>query len=131
MKRKNPVFEIISYGEYSQWNRESKDIPKIKNITTEIEAETGTEFGYVLQIKQGKGETIEFQIDHPPFKDKNGNVMPPFTGYQLIRTNNYLLYLGDCIWDPPEDKFGNWEITTFYKDTVVANKRFKIKPKHL
>jgi len=129
MKRKKPIFNMISYGEYTKWNRESKEIPKIQNITNEIEAETGTEFGYVLQIKQGKGETIEFRIDHPPFKDENGKVMPPFTGEQFIRTNDYLFYLGDCIWDPPADKFGEWELTTFHNGKVVAHKTFKMSEK--
>lgn len=119
---------MIHYGEYSKWDRESREIPKIQRVTTEIEAETGTEFGYVLQIRQGKGETIEFKIDHPPFKDENGNVRPPFSGEQFIRTNDYLFYLGDCIWDPPEDKFGEWELTTYHNGKVVANKLFKIKP---
>ena len=120
---------MISFGEYSKWNSKSKEIPKILNITTEIEAEPGTEFGYVLEIKQGKGETIEFRIDHPPFNDENDNVEPPFTGEQLIRTNNYLFYLGDCIWDPPEDKFGDWELITFYKGKIVAQKTFRLKKK--
>lgn len=129
MKRRKPVFEIISYGEYSRWDRESKMIPKIQKIATEIEAETGTEFGYVLQIRQGKGETIEFRIDHPPFTDENGEVVPPFTGEQFIRTNDYLFYLGDCIWDPPEDKFGEWELTTWHNGKLVARKTFRLIPK--
>lgn len=129
MRKRKPIFKIYSYGEYSKWDRESKEIPKILDITTEIEATSGTEFGYVLQIKQGKGETIEFRIDHPPFKDESGKVTPPFTGEQFIRTNDYLFYLGDCIWDPPEDKFGVWELTTYHNGKVVANKVFQIKKK--
>ena len=120
---------MLSFGAYSKWDRESKNIPKIQQITTDIAAETGTEFGYVLQIKQGKGETLGFRIDHPPFKDDTGKVRPPFTGEQFIRTNDFLFYLGDCIWDPPEDKFGDWELTTFHNGKVVAKKRFKLTPK--
>jgi hypothetical protein len=130
MKRKKPVFKIISYGEFSKWDQKSKEIPKILDITTEIESEAGTEFGYVLEIKQGKGETIEFRIDHPPFEDESGDMAPPFAGEQLIRTNNYLFYLGDCIWDPPEDKFGEWKLTVFYKGKVAAQKIFSLKKKN-
>ena len=65
---------MYSFGEYSAWDRESKAIPKILNFTTEIEAKIGTEFGYVLRIKQGKGELLTFRIDHPPFKDENGRL---------------------------------------------------------
>ncbi len=120
---------MLSYGEYSKWDRTSKDLPKIIEITTEIEAETGTEFGYVLQIKQGKGEILEFRIDHPPFSGNDGNPAPPFTGEQFIRTNDYLFYLGDCIWNPANDKFGDWELTTYHNGKVVANKIFRIKKK--
>ena len=129
MKRRKPKFEIISFGEYSKWDRDSSDIPKILNISAEIEAETGTEFGYVLQIKQGKGEMLEFKIEHPPFKDDDGNVVPPFTGDHFIQTNDYLFYLGDCIWEPPDDKFGDWELTTYHNRKVVAKKMLKLKKK--
>ena len=130
MKRRKPLFSIYSYGEYETWDRESKQIPRIKHISTEIEAESGTEFGYVLRIKNGKGITISFKIDHPPFTDETGNVMPPFTGEQFIRTNDYEFYLGDCIWNPPEDKMGIWELTTYFEGKVVAFKRLKLSPKN-
>lgn len=61
MKRKNPTIILYSFGEYSAWNRESKSIPKILNITTEIKAEPGTEFGYVLLYKTEKRRNVDFQ----------------------------------------------------------------------
>ena len=126
MAKRKPIFKMYSYGEYSKWDRNSKEIPKILNFSTEIEAVPGTEFGYVLHVKQGKGETLTFKIDHPPFKDEQGKIRPPFTGEQFIRTNDFEFYLGDCIWEPIEDKLGKWEITTYYKGNVVANKIFRI-----
>ena len=127
MKRKNPSFKMYSFGNYSYWDRESKAIPKILEFTTEMEATPGIEFGYVLYIKHGKGETVNFKIEHPPFTDENGNIMPPFTGEQFIRTNDFEFYIGDCIWEPVENKRGNWEITTFYKGKIIAQKTFKLK----
>ncbi len=127
MAKRRPIFKLYSYGEYSQWDRNSKEIPKILNFTTEIKAEIGTEFGYVLQIKNGKGESIQFKIAHPPFKDEDGNVRPPFTGEQFIRTNDFEFYLGDCIWEPLEDKLGKWELTTYYQGQVVTSKTFILK----
>lgn len=126
MKRKNPTFILYSFGEYSTWNRESKSIPKILDITTEIKAKIGTEFGYVLHIKQGKGEMLDFKIDHPPFKDETGAVSPPFTGQQFIRTNDFEFYLGDCIWEPLDDKLGKWELTTWHNNKIVAHKTFNL-----
>ncbi len=129
MRKRKPMFSMFSYGEYETWDRESNKIPKILNFATEIEAETGTEFGYVLRIKNGKGTTISFKIEHPPFKDERGEIAPPFTGEQFIRTNDFEFYLGDCIWDPPEDKMGVWELTTYFEEKVVASKKFRLIPK--
>ncbi|HDR51058.1 MAG TPA: DUF3859 domain-containing protein [Mariniphaga anaerophila] len=56
------------------------------------------------------------------FKNKNGKIAPPFEGEQFIRTNDFLFYLGDCVWEPLEDKLGNWELTTYHKGKVVAHK---------
>ena len=126
MGKRKPIIKIYSYGEYSKWDRGSKEIPKILIFTTEIKAEIGTEFGYVLHIKNGKGEKLTFKIDHPPFTDDEGNVRPPFTGEQFIRTNDFEFYLGDCIWEPLEDKLGKWELTTYYNGKVVANKVFNL-----
>lgn len=127
MTKRRPEFRIYSYGEYTPWNRESREIPKILHFSTEIKADIGTEFGYVLHIKNGKGKTLEFRIDHPPFTDENGNPAPPFTGEQFIRTNDFEFYLGDCIWEPLEDKLGSWELTTFFDGQVVAHKIFQLK----
>jgi len=127
MTKRRPEFRMYSYGEYSKWDRESRDIPQILEFTTEIQATIGTEFGYVLHIRNGKGETIEFQIDHPPFKDESGETAAPFTGEQFIRTNDFQFYLGDCIWEPLEDKLGKWELSTYYMGQLVANKVFMLK----
>jgi hypothetical protein len=62
MAKRRPEFRLYSYGEYSKWDKNSQEIPKIQNITTEIEAEAGTEFGYVLEIKHAKGETNTTKI---------------------------------------------------------------------
>lgn len=127
MAKRRPEFRMYSYGEYSTWDRESREIPKIRDFTTEIEAKIGTEFGYVLHIRNGKGETIHFQIDHPPFVDETGKLAEPFVGEQFIRTNDYEFYLGDCIWEPLDDKLGKWELTTYYSGQVVAHKIFTLK----
>ena len=126
MGKRKPVIKMYSYGEYSRWDRNSREIPKILHFATEIEAETGTEFGYVLHVKQAKGEMLTFKIEHPPFKDARGNESPPFTGEQFVKTNDFEFYLGDCIWDPVEDKLGEWILTTYYKGKIVSQKTFKL-----
>lgn len=127
MAKRRPTFKMYSYGEYSKWDRSSREIPKILDFTTEINAKIGTEFGYVLYIKNGKGETVDFKIEHPPFNDDKGKLRPPFTGEQFIRTNDFEFYLGDCIWEPLDDKLGKWELTTSHQGKVVAHKIFILK----
>jgi hypothetical protein len=126
MAKRKTVFKMVSYGEYEKWDRDSPDIPHILNFTTRINAEPGTEFGYVLHIKQAKNETITFRIDHPPFTDEKGEIVPPFEGEQFIHVNHFQFYLGDCVWEPVEDKLGTWELTTFFKGKVVAHKAFEL-----
>ena len=113
---------MYSYGHYSTWDRKSKQLPKILEITDTIRAETGTEFGYILKIKKGKGKRLEFRIVHPPFKDENGNVADDFTGEYFINSNDYEFFLGDCIWEPLHDKLGAWRLITTIDGQVVADK---------
>lgn len=120
---------MYSYGEYAEWDRSSRSIPKLRAISTEIEAVEGTEFGYVLRIKKAKGKRIDFRIDHPAFKDETGKVMPPFTGQVIINSNSYEFFLGDCIWSPIEDKMGKWTMTTKIDGEIVASKTLRLKPK--
>ena len=122
MSKKKFDIALYTYGEYSTWNRESKALPKILNITDTIEAEVGTEFGYVLKIKKAKGCKIDFRIIHPPFNDEFGEPMDDFTGEVYINSNDYEFFLGDCIWEPLEDKLGAWRLVTELEGKVIADK---------
>lgn len=124
-KRKIEV-ELYSYGEYDRWDRESREIPKLLDITDVIKADIGTEFGYVLHIRKAKGKRVDFRIDHPPFKDEDGRVRPPFTGQVFINSNQYEFFLGDCVWKPLEDKLGVWTMTTRIDGEVVAKKSLRL-----
>ncbi len=129
MARKKIDIELYSYGQYTEWNRGSRNLPKIVDITDTIEAEIGTEFGYILKIRKAKGKKLEFRIIHPPFKDEAGVVMPHFTGEYYINSNDYAFFLGDCIWEPLEDKLGEWRLITYLDGQVIADKILKLIPK--
>ncbi|PWE01354.1 DUF3859 domain-containing protein [Marinilabilia rubra] len=125
-KRKRPQVELYSYGIYSAWDRTSKDLPKLQEITTEIPVTPEVEFGYVLKIKGGKGEVLDFEIVHPPFPDSNGNPAPPFTGQVVINSNDWEFFLGDTVWEPYENKAGDWILVTRLQGKEVARKTLRL-----
>ena len=126
MAKKKIEISIHSFGLYTPWKSKGKGIPKPIEFTTEIPITPDVEFGYVLNIKNGRREKITYRTEHPPFKDETGKVMPPFTGLEHINENNYLLFLGDTVWDPIEDKAGRWRITAYHNGKVVADKIFNL-----
>lgn len=117
-----PKFEIMSYGRYNKWDRESKALPKLVELGTEVRAEIGIEFGMIIEIYQAKGRFLDFRIDHPPFTDAEGNVEPPFEGTYPIRKNPCSFFLGDTIWEPVDDKRGSWTMTVLIDGKELASK---------
>jgi len=79
-----------------------------------------------MHIKGGRGKKIEYKINHPPLKDKYGNIDRPFYGEIYINTNDYKIYIGDCIWEPVCDKNGKWKINTFFNKELIVSKTFYI-----
>lgn len=126
MAKKKLQVKIKSYGIYTAFDRESKQLPQIQEFTTEIPAQIGIEFGYILNIKKARGEKLTFIIDHPPFADSQGQIAPPFTGEIYIRSNDFNFFLGDTIWQPADDKVGPWTLKTFWNGTLIADKTLQI-----
>ena len=122
MASKKVNITIYSYGEYTKWDRTNRALPKIVEITETIEAGIGTEFGYVLKIERAKGKKLQFKIIHPPFKDEKGNITPDFDGEHFISSNDYSFFLGDCVWEPLENKLGPWQLITWLDGKIVADK---------
>ncbi|MCG8311532.1 MAG: DUF3859 domain-containing protein [Cytophagales bacterium] len=121
-KKPLPKTEIVSYGRYTKWDRESKELPKLVELTTEVKAEIGVEFGMIVEIFQAKGRFLDFVIEHPPFPDEHGNISPPFEGSYQIRNNPYVFFLGDTIWEPVDDKKGPWTMRVFMDGKELASK---------
>ena len=126
MAKKRVEIDFYSFGIYEPWERESKEIPKLKKITTEIPVEPGIEFGYVLKIKKAKGKKITFIMHHPPFLDESGEVAPSFEGEEYINSNDWSFFLGDTVWAPYESKAGEWELITLIDGKVIASKKFNL-----
>lgn len=111
-----------SHGRYDGWTRESKELPRLVEITTEIEASLDVEFGYILRIRNARNSKIVFRIEHPPFKNSEGEIAPPFDGELYVKTNDFRFFLGDTVWVPIEDKRGAWRLITWLDGEKVADR---------
>ncbi|MFA0229211.1 DUF3859 domain-containing protein, partial [Vibrio sp. 10N.261.45.A7] len=47
MAKRSAIVDMTSYGVYSTWDSKSKDLPKIQEFTTTVDAEIDVEFGYI------------------------------------------------------------------------------------
>ena len=126
MAKSKPSCKMISYGIYDGWDRESKSLPQILDFQRKIPARIGIEFGYILHFKKAKGKLLSYCIEHPPFLSQHGEVAPPFTGQEYVRTNDWSFYLGDTVWEPAEDKLGIWRLITELDGRIVADETFTL-----
>ena len=67
------------------------------------------------------------KVERPGFGDDSRGWGPPFVGEAYIGSNTYEFFLGDCIWEPLDDKLGKWELTTYYLGKIVASKSFQLR----
>ena len=47
--------------------------------------------------KKAKGEKLHYCIYHPDIPDADGEVMPPFDGFEYVKDNDWHFYLGDLV----------------------------------
>ncbi len=125
MKKKSnrPIeVELINYGIYSEWDRNNNNLPKFIELSDKVEARLGVEFGMIVEIRKARGRYLDFEIDHPPFTDKDGAIVPPFTGTFRVKHNPFQFFLGDTIWDPVQDKRGFWKLSILMEEEVLITK---------
>lgn len=126
MAKSTPSFRIRTFGTYSKWDADSKELPTPVENTTHIPAIVDIEFGFVVNVKGGKNQKLRFCIDHPQIKDAAGDIRPPFTGDVYVKSNDWNFFLGDTIWEPLDDKLGHWHLSLKWNDKVVAEKTFLV-----
>jgi hypothetical protein len=126
MAKANIQHSIISFGIYDKWDGTDKDLPKVVEFTLNVPAKIDIEFGFIINIKKGKGKKITYCIYHPNIPDDNGEVMLPFTGEVYIKDNNWHFYLGDTLWEPLHNKLGDWRMTVECDGKVITDKTFNI-----
>lgn len=115
-----------SFGIYEPFDRDSDQLPRFLKRSIKAPARVDIEFGYILHITGGKGKKLQFEIDHPPFVDKNGKPAPPFVGEVFVNSNNYRFFLGDTVWEPVADKIGPWKLTTLCDGKTIAEKTLTV-----
>jgi hypothetical protein len=126
MSKLKANFTISSYGIYKEWDEKSKQLPVINDFTTKIPALVDIEFGFILRVVKGKGLRLDWTIYHPDVADKNGQIMEPFCGDVYVRNNDWEFYLGDSLWEPIENKTGDWRMTIALDNKVIAEKTFSV-----
>jgi hypothetical protein len=126
MSKLKANFTTSSYGIYKEWDEKSKQLPVINDFTTKIPALVDIEFGFILRVVKGKGLRLDWTIYHPDVADKNGQIMEPFCGDVYVRNNDWEFYLGDSLWEPIENKTGDWRMTIALDNKVIAEKTFSV-----
>lgn len=128
MAKQKPIVEIRSFGIYTQWDPQTKELPKIVEFTRTIPAEVDVEFGMIVKIKGGKNQRAKYCIDHPGILDVTGKRRQPFDGEVFVKSNDWDFFLGDTIWEPIADKLGTWRLTVDLMGKIVADESFQIVP---
>ena len=126
MAKTKPQFRIKSYGLYTLFEKGSKDLPQVLEFTEDIPAVIGNEFGYILEIRKGKGIKIDWKIEHPVFNDSKGRPAGVFVGEFYVKSNEYLYFLGDTFWEPVGAMKGKWEISCYWDKKEIARKVFNV-----
>ena len=117
---------MTNYGIYTQWDSESKDLPKLRKATRDIPCELDIEFGYIVNIKKAKNKILQYCIYHPNIPDENGVAMAPFSGEEYIKQNDWRFFIGDTIWKPITNKVGPWRITLAIDDIIYTDETFNV-----
>ncbi len=125
-KRKSVEVQVKTYGIYTRWDRGSRELPKILERTTKVEAIVDVEFGMIVNITGAKNELLDYCIHHPGIRDDKGKIRRPFDGSVYVKTNDWDFYLGDTIWNPIDDKLGDWRMTLELDGELVAEKTFAL-----
>lgn len=123
-----PKFEtkILAVGLFDGFDETNKKLPKIIEYTKHLIAEVDKEFGLIVNIKRAKGKTINWRIQHPGIVDELGEVRPPFQGSEFIKNNDWSFYLGDTLWEPLDDKGGDWRMTIELEGQLIADETFDV-----
>lgn len=126
MAKQKTQIDVVSYGVYRNWDPQSKSLPKIQQFTLVVPAQLDIEFGFIVNIKKAKNSKVRYCIYHPDIPDEDGIPLPPFDGEEYVRSNDWDFYLGDTLWEPVDNKVGDWRMTLELNGEVIVDKTFSV-----
>ena len=126
MAKKKVETRLVSWGIYTKWDTDSKELPSLVKMTRDIPCELDVEFGYILNIKKAKNKKLRYCIAHPQIPDEDGVPMAPFAGEEYIRQNDWTFFIGDTVWAPVDNKKGPWRITLAIDGVLLADETFNL-----
>lgn len=126
MAKRKLEIRLRTFGIHSRWDSNSKELPRLIDVTTDVPAEIDIEFGFVVNIKNAKNKEMHFCINHPGIRDSAGKRRSPFDGSVYVKTNDWDFYLGDTVWEPIDDKIGDWHMWLEIDGAVIAEKTFTV-----
>ncbi|MCO8122248.1 DUF3859 domain-containing protein [Stieleria sp. TO1_6] len=126
MPKQKPDVRIRTYGIYSKWDSDSKELPSFQRQTDRILAKVDVEFGLIINVTGGKNLPLSFCIDHPGILDDQGKRRPPFEDVVYVKSNDWDFFLGDTIWEPIDDKLGPWRMTMQLQGKTVVDQTFEL-----
>jgi hypothetical protein len=128
VKKSKKKFEVVieSYGIYTQWRSNDRELPKIVEFTNVIRAYEGNEFGMILRIRRGKGVKLDYYVKRPVIQKGGNFIENDFGGKHIVRSNDYKFFVGDCIDPPVKEKLGEWIISIYSEGILLAEKTFKV-----
>jgi hypothetical protein len=126
MVKQKPEVRVRTYGVYSKWDSQSKELPSFLESTTRIPGRVDVEFGLVVNVIGGKNLPLGYRIEHPGIRDDRGKRRPAFEDVVYVKSNDWDFYLGDTIWEPIEDKIGVWRMTLELQGRIVADQSFEL-----
>lgn len=116
---------IVSWGIYSKWKSNSKELPKIQEFTLAIPIIIDQEWGMIISIDNSKDKELQWEIKHPPLYDEDQKLIGDFKGNYKVLSNEDTFFLGDTFWEPLETMQGEWTCTIRSGKQIIAKKIFK------
>lgn len=117
--------ELESYGRYEGFHGEGRDLPRIREFTTDIPCEEGALFGFAVHARRLKGARLLFRVE----RSREGGPREVVDEREIrVRANDEPIYVGEFVSPPVEGCLGEWRLTLWNGETLLIDKTFHVVP---